>query len=113
MDCKHRAGLTYRVSRLKPRASEKMGDLITNNEDLFFSSPILLVANRTSEDVHTVFLLFTMPILFSENGIFEDVKTFFSSSNQCDQIAYRASHCLNPALSSVLGGPLCHTSPPF
>ena len=62
MDCKYRAGFTYRVSRLKPRASEKMGGLITNNEDLFFSLPILSVEKRTSEDVHTFFLLFTIPI---------------------------------------------------
>ena len=53
MDCKHRAGLTYKlpVSRLKPRASEKMGGLIMNNEDLFFSSSILSVEKRTSEDM--------------------------------------------------------------
>ena len=51
MDCRRRARFTYRLSRLKPRASEKMGGLITNNEDLFFSSPILSVENRTSEDV--------------------------------------------------------------
>ena len=50
MGCKHRAGFTYGISRLKPRASEKMGDLITNNEDLFFSSPVPSEENRTSED---------------------------------------------------------------
>ena len=66
MDRKNRAGFTYRVSRLKPRASEKMGGLISNNEDLFFSSPILSVENRTPEDVYTFFLLFTLPI-FSVN----------------------------------------------
>ena len=35
-DCRHRVGFTHRSSRLKPRASEKMGGLITNNEDFFF-----------------------------------------------------------------------------
>ena len=64
MDCRHGAGFTYKLSRLKPRASEKMGGLITNIEDLFSSSPILSVENRTSEDV----------------------KTFFCFSSQCDQI---------------------------
>ena len=38
MDCKHRAEFTYRLSWLKPRASEKMGGLIKNNEDIFFSA---------------------------------------------------------------------------
>ena len=51
MDCRCREGFTYRLSRLKPRASEKMGGLITNNDDLFFSLPILSVENRTSKDV--------------------------------------------------------------
>ena len=55
MDRRHRAGFTYGLSRLKPRASEKMGGFITNNEDLFFSSQILSVENRTSEDVHAFF----------------------------------------------------------
>ena len=85
MDCKHRTGFTYRVSRLKPKALEKMGDLITNNEDLFFSLPILLVKNRTSEDMYTFFALHYTHI-FSENRTSEDVNTFFCSSNQCDQI---------------------------
>ena len=44
-DCRHRAGFTYRLSRLKPSALKKMGGLITNNEDVFFSSPILSVEN--------------------------------------------------------------------
>ena len=58
MGCKHRAGFTYTLSRLKPRASVKMGGLITNNEDLFlFSSPILSRENRTSEDVKIFFAL--------------------------------------------------------
>ena len=53
----------HRVSKLKPRASEKMGDLITNNEERFFSSPILSVENRTSDDVlYIFFLLYTLPI---------------------------------------------------
>ena len=51
MDCKRRTAFTYIVSRLKSRASEKMGDLITNNEGLFFSLSILSVENRTSEDL--------------------------------------------------------------
>ena len=47
MDYRHRAGFTYRLSRLKPRASEKMGGLFPNNElkSCFFSSPILSVEN--------------------------------------------------------------------
>ena len=58
MGCGHRAGFTYSLSRLKLKASKKMGGLITNNEDIFFSSPILLVENRTSEDVYTFFALY-------------------------------------------------------
>ena len=88
MGCRHRAGFTYRLSRLKPRSLEKMKGLITNNEDLFlFTSPILSRENRTSEYVHTFFLLFTISDIFSENKTSEDVKTFCCSSNQCDQIA--------------------------
>ena len=68
MNCMHRAGFRYRLSRLKPRASEKMGGLITNNEDLFSSSPILSVENRTSEDVHTFFSLFTILIFSVRTG---------------------------------------------
>ena len=45
MDCRHAAGFTDRLSRLKPKASEKIGSLITNNEDFFFSSLILAVEN--------------------------------------------------------------------
>ena len=60
MDCRHRAGFTYRLSRLKPRASEKMRGFITNNEDFLLSSLILSVENRTSEDVKTFF--FARPI---------------------------------------------------
>ena len=61
MDCRprHTAGFTCRLSKLKPRTSEKMGGLIMNNEDLFFSSPILLVENRTSEDVSIFFCSFS------------------------------------------------------
>ena len=86
-DCRHRAGFTYRLSRLKPRASEKMRSLITNNEDLFFSSPILSEENRTSEDVYTFFFAIHCTDIFSENRTFENVKTFFCFSNRCDQIA--------------------------
>ena len=65
MDCRHRVGFTYRLSRLKPKASEKMGSFITNNQDFFFYSLMLSVENRTSKNVYT----------------------FFCSSNQCEQIA--------------------------
>ena len=68
MACRHRAGFTYRLSRLKPRASEKMGGLIKNNENLFFLFMILLVENRTSENVYTFFLLFAMPIFLEKTG---------------------------------------------
>ena len=86
MDCKHRAGLTYKVSRLKPRTSEKMGDLVTNNEDLFFSSPILFL--RKTEHLRTCIPFFALRYtnIISENGISENVKNFFCSSNQCDHI---------------------------
>ena len=57
MDCRHKPGFAYRLSRLKPRASEKMEGLITNNVDFFFSSPILSAENRTSEDVKMFFAL--------------------------------------------------------
>ena len=87
MGCRHRAGFTHRLSRLKPRVSEKMvGGVITNNEDFFFSSPILLVENRTSEYVHTIFFALHYTDIFSENRTSDDVKIFFCSSNQYDQI---------------------------
>ena len=57
MDCRHRAGFTYRLSRLKLTVSEKMGGLIANNQDLFFVSPILSVENKTSENLKTFFAL--------------------------------------------------------
>ena len=78
MDCRHRAGFTYRLSRLKPRASEKMGGLIKNNEDPFFLFMILSVENRTSEDVHTFFLLFAMPIFSEKTGHLRTSKPFFA-----------------------------------
>ena len=68
MDCRHRAGFTYRLSRLKPRASEKVGGLIKNNADLFFLFMILSVENRTFEDVYTLFLLFAKPIFSEKTG---------------------------------------------
>ena len=86
MDCRHRAGFTYRLNRLKPSASEKMGDLITNNKDFFFSSTILSGKNRTPEDMYTFFFAHHYTDIFSENRTSEDVKTFFCSSNQRDQI---------------------------
>ena len=56
-----RAGFTYRVSRLKPRASEKMRGLITNNEDLFFFSVFINIFSEkaTSADMKTFVLVFT------------------------------------------------------
>ena len=86
MGCRHWAGLTYWLSRLKPRASEKMGGFITNNKD-FFSSSLLSVENRTSEDVYTFFFALHYTDIFSKNRTCEDVQTFFCSSNQCDKIA--------------------------
>ena len=68
MDCRHRTGSTYRLSRLKPTASKKMGGLIKNNEDLFFLFMILSVENRISEDVYTFFLLFATPIFSVKTG---------------------------------------------
>ena len=86
MDRRHRAGFTYRLSRMKPKASEKMGGLITNIENLFFSSLILSVEKRASGDFIPFFALHSTDI-FSENRTSEDVKTFVCFSNQCDQIA--------------------------
>ena len=68
MHCRHRAGCTYRLSRLKPTALKKMGGLITNNKDLFFLFMILSVENRISEDVYTFFLLFAIPIFSVKTG---------------------------------------------
>ena len=87
MGCRHRAGFTHRLNRLKPRVSEKMVGPHHEQSRLFlFSSPIFLVENRTSEDVHTFFFALHYTDIFSENRTSEDVKTFFCSSNQCDQI---------------------------
>ena len=81
MGGRHSAGLSYRLSTLKPRASEKMGGLTTNKEDLFFSCPILSVENGTSEDVYiayTFFLLSTIRIFSVKT---EHLRTIFCSSN--------------------------------
>ena len=77
-----------RISRPKPRASEKMEGLITNNEDIFFSLPILSVDNRTSEDVYTLICSSLYRYIIRCKRTPEDVKIFFCSSNQCDQIAW-------------------------
>ena len=80
MDCRHRAGFAYRLSKLKPRASEKMGASSQTMKTFFSSSPILSVENRTSEDVYAFFFaLHCRPSdIFSENRTSEDVKTFFA-----------------------------------
>ena len=69
MDCRHRAGFTCRLSRLKHRALEKMGSFITNNEDFFLSSLMLSVQNRTSKNVYSVpFFLFFQSVLSNSKG---------------------------------------------
>ena len=68
MDCRHRAGFTCRLSRLKLTASKKMGGLIKNNEDLFFLFMILSVENRISEDAYTFIFLFAKPIFLVITG---------------------------------------------
>ena len=76
--CRHKAGFSYKLSRLEPRVSEKMRGIITNNEDLFFSSPILSGENRTSEDVYILFFFdFHYTDIYSKNRTSEDVHTFF------------------------------------
>ena len=67
MDCRHKIGFTYRLSRLKPRASKKMG-ASSRTMKTFFLFMILSVENRTSEDVYTFFLLFAMPIFSEKTG---------------------------------------------
>ena len=104
-DCRHGAGFTYRLSRLKPWASKKMWGLITNNEDLFFS--LHRYFQWKTEHLRTCisfFFALHYTDIFSGNRTSEDVKTFFYFSNQCDQITYKTSHCLNPALMSVFWG---------
>ena len=86
MGCRHRAGFTYRLSRLKPRASEKLGDLIINNED-FFSLHQYFQWKTEHLRTCTPFFALHYTDIFSENRTSEDVKTYFCSSNQCDQIA--------------------------
>ena len=86
IDCRHRAGFTYRLSRVKPRASEKMGGFIANNEDLFFFNDTFSGKQNIRGRVYYFFALHYTDI-FSENRTSEDVKTFLWSSNQCDQIA--------------------------
>ena len=105
MDCRYRAGFTYRLSRLKPRASEKMGGLIKNDGDLFFFlhrySQWKTKHLRTEDDIP--FFALHQTDIFSENRTSEDVKTFFCSSNQCDQI--------RPSKAYLRAGPLCHAPP--
>ena len=87
MDCWHRTGFTYRPSRLKYRTSEKMGGLITNNEELFFLFTYTFIGKQNILGrVHFFFAVHYTDI-FIENRASENVKTLFSSSNQCDQIA--------------------------
>ena len=77
MDCRRRAGFTYRLSRLKPTESKKMGDLITKNEDLFFlftDTEYVIIARNSavplygSEYAYTSCLLFTLPIISVKTG---------------------------------------------
>ena len=104
MDCRHWAGLTYRLSRLKPRASEKMGSLITNNEDLF---SLHRYFRWKTEHLRTCVPLFCSSL----HQYFQWKNTFFCFSNQCDQIAF-ASHCLNPTLKSVFRSEAIVPCPP-
>ena len=70
--------LTIRLSRLKPRASEKMRGLVTNNENLFFLLCSLLVFSVKTGHLRTCRPFFALPIsVIKQSG---------------------ASHLLNPAL---------------
>ena len=51
MGYRHMAGFTYKLSRLKPRVLEKMGGIITNNEDLFL--PLHRYFQRKTEHLRT------------------------------------------------------------
>ena len=51
------AGFTHWQSKLKPRASEKMRGLITNNQDSFLLFTDIFSENKTSEDALTFFFL--------------------------------------------------------
>ena len=70
MDCRHRAGFTHKLSKLKPKTSEKMRASSQTMKTLFFffSSLMLSVENKTSEDVYTFVLLFTIPIFSVKTG---------------------------------------------
>ena len=80
MDCRHKAEFTYRLSGLKPRASEKMGGLITNNKNLFFSFHRYFQwkTEHLRVCIDLPFFALHYTAIFSENRTFEDVKTFFA-----------------------------------
>ena len=75
IDCRRRAGFTNRLSRLKPRASEKMGGLITNNEDIF---SLHRYFQWKTEHLRTCIPFFALHYtdIYSKNRTSEDVKTF-------------------------------------
>ena len=87
MDCKHRAGFTHKLSRLKPKASEKMGASSQTMKILLFS--LRQCFHWETEHLRTCIPSFALHYtdIFSENRTSKDVKTFFCSSNQCDLIA--------------------------
>ena len=108
MVCRHRAGFTYnKLNRLKARASQKMGGLITNSEDLFFS--LYRYFQWKTEHLRTCIPFFVLhdTKIFSENRTSEDVKTFFFALPISVIKQPRASHCLNPVLRSVFRGGHC------
>ena len=82
MGGRHRAGFTCRLSRLKPRASKKMG-VSSRTIKTFFSLHRYL--QWKTEHLRTCIPFFCSYYtdIFSENMTSEDVKTFFfRSSNQ-------------------------------
>ena len=103
MGCRHRAGFTYRLSRLKHRASEKMGGLITNNEDLFFLFTDTFSGKQKIWGYVFLFFLFTIPIFSVKTGHLRTWRPFFAFPISVIK-QLRAAHCLNPALMSVFRG---------
>ena len=81
------AGFSHKLSRLKPKASEKMGTSSQTMKTLFFS--LRRCFQWKTEHLRTCISFFALHYtdIFSENRTSEDVKTFFCSFNQCDQIA--------------------------
>ena len=73
MSCRYRTGFTYRPSRLKPRASEKMGGLITNKKKkkIFLNALVLYFYLEHVQRITfcRCFLIFNQAVFCVDDGV--------------------------------------------